>query len=469
VKPVAVLLALCVLAAFALLSHQRARELGSLHGAFVPKLARMLRALADRDRDGFAPGFGGDCDDGDPNVFPGACEVPSDGRDANCNGLDGSRLGARPSQAPAQRGLGKGRDVYLVLIDTLRADFGGPGRQAIAPELERLARVSLDFERAYTPYPSTYRAMLGLSTSRATRQLTSKVTPLLGYFKQHGYDSQLWIGPRRLRDRIKGAPTVGLDRNVSNPFEVDKEHKARATAGIIDDAIAELGAGHDVPPRLRWLHLLDVHGPVLLGTDEQSTRERYIVAARYVDRELSRLFAALAADARGSQAVIVVLSDHGEELGEHGGLHHGAMLWEASIRVPMLMRLPGVTPRRESRVASLLDVLPTLASYLGLPMSSDWHGYDWLAPPAETPRVVSQVEAIADAGHLGLPAREAVTDGRFKLIVNVDEQLRDVYDLARDPHELKNLAGTPPPQARALERALVQFDDLPGCDPSWAR
>jgi len=140
-----------------------AQRYGTLHDQWLAFVHR----LVDLDRDGFSPLFwGGDCNDRDARIAPGRCEVPGNRIDDNCNGhTDVSGVAAPISKAP--RTLRDPRpDVYVIVVDALRADLAGLGRSSHAvPALARLARSGLDFTRAYTAYPSTYRALSSVAQS----------------------------------------------------------------------------------------------------------------------------------------------------------------------------------------------------------------------------------------------------------------------------------------------------------------
>jgi arylsulfatase A-like enzyme len=224
---------------------------------------------------------------------------------------------------------------------------------------------------------------------------------------------------------------------------------------------------------LRWLHILDSHAPWLRGDSGASDRERYQAEIADASRQLGRLFDALQSSPRGQHAVVVLMADHGEALGEHGAGTHGGTLYEELLRVPLIMRLPGVAPAKISGLALLLDVVPTLAHYLGLAPLESWQGFDWLSscdplPCSVTdhgpkPRVLAQLQASAAWGYAGLPALQAVSDGRYKLLVDLDRGRRMVFDLDHDPSESAPLAEPPAASLSALEATLAQWEDLPNC------
>jgi arylsulfatase A-like enzyme len=143
---------------------------------------------------------------------------------------------------------------------------------------------------------------------------------------------------------------------------------------------------------------------------------------------------------------------------------HDAYLWEDSIRVPLIMRLPGVAPRVIDRPASLLDLAPTLAAYLGLSAPATFQGHDWLThPSARSEPVVAEVSGNDSFGGVGRPARHAVIGPRYKLTLDVTANLFELYDLARDPRELHPLPQSTVSAAAELRAFLARWQDAPGC------
>lgn len=438
-------------------------SLGERHGVSLPKLTGALRATLDFDQDGFSAVLGGgDCDDGAASVHPGACEVLDNHRDDNCNGLvDPSPPVRVPASMRALRSPLP--DIYFVMVDALRHDLAAGAdapsvRSTMAPNLEALARQSLDFSRAYTPYPSTFRAMMATVQSRSWRYVQDG-DGWLETLAGHGYDVQLWIRDDRMKRR--SGPFLGLDRSRLDPFHVaDPSDKSSWTEAMVDDAIAEFD--RDGGPRFRWLHWLDPHAPLQRG--EGAPIERYRAEVRHVDAQLGRLTAALGAHPRGRDALLIVISDHGDEFGEHGGRYHGGTLFDEVTHVVMVLRLPGEAPRVVERPASLLDLVPTVSHHLGLPSRPTWQGHDWLGealPPS--PRVLSEINAVDNLGGIGLPTRRMVMRDPFKLVVDVTDNTRELYDLSTDPLERRSLLTAQPEVADELTKSLAVWQDLPDC------
>ncbi len=434
---------------------------GVFHGVQHPKLLRLARGLADLDRDGFSSVIGGgDCNDLDAEVHPGRCELADNGRDDNCNGLTDPTAPDLPTYAwpTADR---RHPDVYIVIVDTLRADYGGRPRP---PAFERLAAQSLDFALAYTAYPSTYRGLLSFAQGRPWRYVGADRDNILTLLARAGWDVALWHADTRAR--AVGGPRLLADApHTVEHFAMNKKDKASMTAAIVDDALAELGTASG--PRVRWLHLDDPHYPWTRGPGTSDPKAGYLAEIAHVDAELTRLLDGLDATARGREAVIVLLGDHGEEFGEHGGTLHGGTLYDEVTRVPLMLRLPGLTPRTIDAVASTLDVLPTLLHYLRMPDPGGLFGHDWLStdrPPST--RILSEIERRP--GTLSVAHRatmQMVRRGDDKLILDVDRNVYQLFDLSADPGEQHDVASTRPDDARALLEALAVWQDRPDCRP----
>jgi len=456
------------LAAVGLASHlslgsqvREVRVLGDAHGMLQPQLLATMRLLLDLDRDGHAGTFAGtDCDDGDPEIAPGRCELP-DPVDRNCNGLSRATAPVVPARRPAPRAPLP--DVYLLVTDTVRADWGGLDLREV-PDFARWKRGTVDFARAYTPYPETYRAMLAMAQSRYLRYTGLGHPSVFELMDAAGYDADIWIHQHK-GSAHQGKQVLGLSRERS-PFQDDCDVVALrgATARLVDWAIEEARSGASGPPRMRWLHFLDAHAPYAPWLEGLTQQERYRTQIRHVLMHLGRLVAELEQSERGRAAVVIMLSDHGEEFGEHGSRYHGGSLYEEALRVPLYMRLPGVSARVITDPVSLVDVVPTLLAYLGLPQREGFQGRDLLGPalPSQLP-VVSQLIAVDHWGGVGLPAQLAVMSQRYKLIVNLDDNLNYLYDLESDPGERVNLALQQPQEMLRLRSELARWEDLPGC------
>lgn len=166
------------------------------------------------------------------------------------------------------------------------------------------------------------------------------------------------------------------------------------------------------------------------AADVTQLKDLYAGEVRYLDEQLGRLFASLsAAGVLDTNTCVVVTADHGEQFGEHGGWMHGDIHAE-NVRVPLLLRGPGVPPGQRDDPASLVDLLPTLAQLLSLPSLSLGEGRNLLAPGASD---------SATAVHTEYGEQSRLTGPRFSLLRRADG-LSSLYDLRADPREREDLA-----------------------------
>jgi arylsulfatase A-like enzyme len=172
----------------------------------------------------------------------------------------------------------------------------------------------------------------------------------------------------------------------------------------------------------------------------------------FLDSQVGRLIQALESHHQLNRTLIVLAGDHGESLGDHGELEHGIFLYESVLRVPLIMRVPGVTPQRFAAITSLVDVMPTVLGLLRLPST-----------PADGLDLTSAIRGATAPVDRSLyseslfPRRygwSALHDGRSKFI---DAPRPELYDLETDPFEEHNLCTTGSITAATIARRL---DDL---------
>ena len=137
------------------------------------------------------------------------------------------------------------------------------------------------------------------------------------------------------------------------------------------------------------------------------------------------------------RTVIVVAADHGESLGEHGEDGHGMLVYQSTLRVPLLMRMPGVSPRRVNDLVRLVDVMPTVLGALGL-ATPRLDGVS-LLPLMSGVAAHVELEAYSESLYprrFGWSELRALRDGRFNYVSGPRPEL---FDLANDPSELRNV------------------------------
>jgi arylsulfatase A-like enzyme len=228
---------------------------------------------------------------------------------------------------------------------------------------------------------------------------------------------------------------------------------------VTDEAIAYLSS---LPPDARhatWVHYLDPHLPREWRPEYdfgRSESDVYDGEVAFVDREVGRLLDFLASSGRLEDTVVVLMSDHGEGFGEHEMDQHQNRPHSDQIVVPMIVWAPGAAPARVESPVTTIDIAPTVLAALGLPGLPAAEGLDLLnddlpARPifAETPINVPQPSFFD----------YAVTDGRWRLIYDIWGNTTELYDLAADPLELRNLADADPDKVKEMKRTMARWLD----------
>jgi arylsulfatase A-like enzyme/cytochrome c-type biogenesis protein CcmH/NrfG len=373
-------------------------------------------------------------------------------------------------------------NVILITLDATRADrmgFLGSAR-GLTPNLDALARESAVFTHAYAqaPLTSTSHASILTGTYPQFHQVLDFAYPLandLPYapaiLRAHGYATAAFLGSVVL-DASVFAP--GFDRGFDTydaPFHAEdvwhdrRPGNRRQGSEVVAHALGWLSRRPQGPFFL-WIHLFDAHDPY---NPPEPYRSRYAPqlydgGIAYEDAVVGELLRELKARGWYEGAAIAVMADHGESLGAHGEDTHGVFLYDETIRVPLVIKLPGgagAGRRIESRV-ELVDVLPTLlqaasvavpagvqgASLLGLMQGGDEGAADtWRDRPAY---------AQSDYPHIGygLSALQSLRAGKY---LYVQAPRRELYDAAADAKAEHNLA----PERTAVADTLAgRLEDL---------
>jgi arylsulfatase A-like enzyme len=442
-------------------------------GLLLGPLLGVARALSDRDGDGFSPWFlGGDCDDRRRDVHPGARDVPGNGIDENCAGGDAK---PRLEVAPAGRSDWQAvRNLLLVTIDALRADRVGP---ALTPRLSALGAGGVRFTRVRAQAPNTPRSFPSFLASRYPSQVRW-VERFRNYSPIRDDEETVFEALARA-----GIRNIGIfshfyfapERNLGQGFAEWDDAGAKSIAESNTDSAAPRIAAR-VTDRLRrlagsserfalWTHFFEPHSRYVDHPEFPVTLRgvpglvaRYDAEVRFVDLHLGRLLDVLHATGLDRSTAVVVFSDHGEAFGEHRDYFHGQALYEEQIRVPLVLAAPGLPPRVTDLSAMLLDLGPTLCELLGVDVPHRFRGRSLLDAARGRPSPARPAFAeLLPAPSWPHEAR-ALVDGDRKIIDRLSDNAVEIYDLATDPGERRNLASTPD-VVRAEKAALVRWTE----------
>jgi arylsulfatase A-like enzyme len=381
-------------------------------------------------------------------------------------------------------------NVLVISVDTLRPDHlacYGYSR-ATAPSIDRLAAQGVLFENAYATGPATIESHASLFTGRFPYQhgaftgawspLPDEEVTLAELLGEHGYRT---LG---MASSLRFEPDSGFQQGFQD-YGVTRRPKNECSRIVTDRALDWIGQD-EAQPFFAFLHYFGPHepygppepyrshwqtAPTASPGDAETYMREYRFPGRempaealahlealydaeilFLDSELTRLLDALDQRGLASRTLVILLSDHGEEFKEHGGLSHAQSLHEELLRIPLLVRWPGRIPagRRVTRSVQLVDVLPTVLDLVG-------------APPRDVPgrslrpALFGTAESEADRNDpiIGqrFPSGWSITttrpEGRFKLIAQGRYPAR-LFRLDDDPGEHRDVAREYPKVFTAL-------------------
>lgn len=363
-----------------------------------------------------------------------------------------------------------GPNVLVYLVDTLRRDrlgvYGYP--RDTSPRLDAFAREAIVFENAYSPTswtrPAAASLLSGLSpvrhrTSGRAHRLPEGVALLGEHFQAAGYRTlAVSTNPNVI-------PLWGFDRGFDRFDDLDSTGNPARADAVVDHTLAALAELPPDQPFFYYVHTMDPHTPYdpppdyaqKFAKNEIDGPGLYDGEIAFGDAEFGRLLDRLRELGRYDDTLIVYVSDHGEELGDHGGYYHGVTLFEEVVRIPLLIRLPGNARagERVARLATLMDILPTLLAAAGRDVPDGLDGIDLLADgdPAEERPVFFDLTLDFNIHHTNV--LRGVRSGRFKYVRRTRPVERELlFDLAEDPNERNNLAMSQPGQIEPLAALL---------------
>ena len=294
--------------------------------------------------------------------------------------------------------------VVIITIDTLRADhLGCYGDASIqTPHIDQLAREGVRFAHAYTPVPITLPAHAALMTGEfplangmhdfSGNKLSAQSATLAKTLRDHGYATAAFVGSAVLDSRFglnQGFDTYFDHFEFGHREEVNLDAVERRGDQVTDEALEWLRR-NPTRPIFLWVHFYDPHAPYN-PPEPYATRYRddpYDGEIAFSDAQVGRLVMFLRQRGLYERSLIILVSDHGEGLGEHGEKTHGFFLYNSTLHVPLIVKMPAAAPRVVEDEVSLVDVMPTVLQMLAIPIPSSVQGRSLLSlalgRPAET-------------------------------------------------------------------------------------
>jgi choline-sulfatase len=341
--------------------------------------------------------------------------------------------------------------VVIISVDTLRADHNRTTFDTVFTAAA--SQVPLTLPSHTVLLTSTYPHETRVESNAGT--VPRGTVTLASVLQAKGYKTAAFIGSVFLERQL------GLDQGFEtydSPFsfgafsklsgEMFHTGRDRRAAPLVLRAANTWLAARKTEPTFVFIHLFDVHKPWSSGS--------YDAQIKAVDKLLS----ALRNEPWWDRSLVILTSDHGEGLGEHGESDHGYFLYQSTLHVPLTIHWPqgaaGMPARMSAQVdqpVGLIDVAPTILDFLKLPVPPQFRGKSFLD---QSPRPVIS-ESVYARDSFGWAALRSIRVGNWKYI---DAPKPELYDLAKDPKELTNLIKANPAQAASLKAQLPRPPDF---------
>src|SRR4030095_8124516 len=383
-------------------------------------------------------------------------------------------------------------NIVLITLDTTRADRMGflGSKRGLTPNLDELAKQGVVFTRAYAQVPLTTPSHAAILTGtypqfNHVEDLGSPLGKELPYLPdilhRRGYRTAAFVGSMILDPANKGAPGFerGFDKydagfHRRRPGEERYKSVERRAGDVVDRALAWLSK-RPAGPFFLWLHFYDSHDPY---DPPEPYKTRYASAPydgeiAYTDAAVGKFLTALRVRGLYAGSTIAVMADHGEAFGEHGEQRHGMFLYDETVHVPFVIKLPTARAggkRVEARVA-LADVAPTLLQVSGVPVPLAMQGQSlaaWMdagqGVRARTPAPTAKASAPTEHpvySETNYPHKafgwSMLRSWRTGKYIYVQAPKAELYDQSSDPNAQKNLATDSRAVASTMESQLTTF------------
>jgi len=366
-------------------------------------------------------------------------------------------------------------NVLLITLDTTRADrLGAYGcRTAQTPNLDRLAAEGVLFENAHTSVPLTLPSHSALFSGRypiANRVrnngnyfLPESEVTLAELLRDRGYDTRAVVAAFVLLSKFGVNQGFAVYDDSLDTHEMIRNYKSEIPAALVHEKFSSWLGTNDGRPFFYWVHFYDPHTPYR-PPEEFAKRFApgpmglYDAEIAYMDLWVGRVLESLRERGRLEHTLVVVAGDHGEAFGEHGEQGHGIFCYEEVLRVPLIISAPGrFTPRRVKARVGLVDVMPTILESLAVEPPPALQGRSLmplLGGGTENQEPVYYFESLYGLEEMNWAPLTGLLRQDYKYVSLPDAEL---YDLASDPGEKRNLLLRKNLIARDMDRRLAAF------------
>jgi arylsulfatase A-like enzyme len=368
-------------------------------------------------------------------------------------------------------------NVILITLDTTRADrlgcYGFPRIET--PTIDGFAARGIKFENCIAQTPLTLPSHTTLFTGtlpffHGVRDnggfiVPSKLVTMAEVFKDKGYATAAFVGAYVLDS--KWGLGQGFDYYFDR-FDLSKFEKVslgtvqRPANEVMNESLRWLEQNKGTK-FFAWIHLYDPHTPYEPPApfSERYAKNPYLGEIAFADSELGRLWTFLQDAGLADHSYLIFAGDHGESLGEHQEAAHGFFIYQGAIHVPLIFVTPfaKLQGRSTRAVVSLVDVMPTVLEMAGLPVPPEVQGQS-LVPiffrPAAELTGYAYSETYYPRFHYGWSELRSIQDKKHKLIISPEMEL---YDLAADTEEMKNLAAAETKLLADMKGRATRFID----------
>ena len=390
------------------------------------------------------------------------------------------RVSSQTRSAPAGR-----PNIMLITLDTTRADrmdFLG-SKRGLTPNLDVLAKQAVVFSHAYSHVPLTTASHTTILTGTYPQfnhvvdfgiPLSANLPYLPDLLHQNGYHTAAFVGSLILDPLDGTAP--GFDRGFDvydagfhlRRHGMDRYKSVERRAGVVvDRALGWLSQNH-AGPFFLWVHLYDAHDPYDPPPPfkQRYASQPYDGEIAYADSAVGKLLSVLRTHGLYDNTIIAIMADHGESLGAHGENTHGVFLYDETLHVPLVIKLPAdrAAGRRVETRVGLVDVSPTILREAGFTVPKEMQGeplqalFSKTADASKSAHPLEDRPAYAETDYphraFNWSALRAIRTGKY---LYIQAPQRELYNQAADPEETRNLATDSNAVADTLASQLDEF------------